>query len=117
MATYRKKVPIDLGVIELDANGRVRAFREKPTLEVDVSMGIYAMEPAALGLIPRNRYFGFDDLMRVALRKGVRPAVYRFQGQWYDIGRPADYEVAAEALSQHPTLYLPRPRARRRRGR
>jgi NDP-sugar pyrophosphorylase family protein len=118
VATYQKAVPIDLGVIDLDARNRVRGFREKPTLEVNVSMGIYVLEPEALKLIPAGRYFGFDDLMRAALARGTPPAIYRFDGSWYDIGRPSDYEVASAELARHRRLYLPgSTHTRRRRGR
>ncbi len=45
IATYRKQVNIDLGVID-SADGFVTGYREKPTLDYDVSMGIYVYEAA-----------------------------------------------------------------------
>jgi NDP-mannose synthase len=107
VATYKKPVPIDLGVIDFDAKGEVVAFREKPILEVSVSMGIYVLEPRALDLVPRGRYFGFDDLMTKALRKGAPPAIYHFRGRWLDIGRASDYEMASAELQKHRARFLP----------
>src|SRR3954464_9116684 len=40
IATHGKRVDIDLGVIE-SSDGLVTDYREKPTLQYDVSMGIY----------------------------------------------------------------------------
>ena len=59
VGTYHKKVQISLGVFELDAGRRIKGFREKPTLSLPCSMGIYALDPAVLEWIPRNRHFGF----------------------------------------------------------
>jgi NDP-mannose synthase len=108
VATYLKPVPIDLGVMDLDARGEVLAFREKPTIKVNVSMGIYVLEPQALALVPRGRYFGFDDLIAKAMARGVKPAIYRFAGRWLDIGRPSDYEVATAELQKRRARFLPR---------
>ena len=113
IATYRKPVPVDLGVIELNGRNEVTAFREKPTLEVNVSMGIYVFEPSLLELVPSGRYFGFDDLMARTLKRGIKPAIYRFNGRWLDIGRPSDYEVATAELQKHRSRFLPTRRRRR----
>ena len=54
VATYSKKIPIDLGVIE--SSGRaITGYREKPTLTYDVSMGVYAIKRGALDLIPEGK--------------------------------------------------------------
>jgi NDP-sugar pyrophosphorylase family protein len=111
VATYRKRVPIDLGVIDLDGDDEVVGFREKPTLEVSVSMGIYVLEPSLLKVIPSRRAFGFDDLMHLSLKKAAPPAIYRFSGRWLDIGRPSDYEVAALELQKHRAAFLPGEKA------
>ncbi len=116
VAAYRKPVSIDLGVIELDSQGQVVAFREKPTLEVTVSMGIYVLEPQALRLVPSGRHFGFDDLMTRALDRGIPPGIYLFAGKWLDIGRPSDYEVATAELQRHRARFLPDTRRRRLAG-
>lgn len=90
-----KKVHVDLGVLETQ-KGRVIEFREKPTLNYKVSMGIYCMEPEILELIPKGIAFGFDDLMHIMLERDLPVNTYHHDGQWIDIGRPADFKKAQE---------------------
>src|ERR1700761_7535288 len=51
VATQAKRVEIDLGVIE-NNNGLITGYREKPTIDYQVSMGIYVYEPRALEYLP-----------------------------------------------------------------
>jgi mannose-1-phosphate guanylyltransferase len=62
IATTMKPVDIDLGVLDTK-DGQVVAFREKPTLPMEVSMGLYIMNPDILEYIPKGVPFGFDNLM------------------------------------------------------
>jgi NDP-sugar pyrophosphorylase family protein len=76
----------------------VIAFREKPTQELDVSMGVYVFSRRLLQHVPANRPFGFDDLVLTLLRHQCPVHVYPFAGYWLDIGRPADYDKAIQDL-------------------
>ena len=46
VAVYSRKVHVDYGVMHLDSEGRLSGFEEKPTHEVKVSMGVYALNRA-----------------------------------------------------------------------
>jgi NDP-sugar pyrophosphorylase family protein len=107
IATYMKPVTISLGVLQVDEGRRVVGFAEKPTLHFPCSMGIYCMSPEVLGLIPKDRPFGFDDLMRVVLERGVESRAYPFEGTWMDIGRPEDFAAACELFEREPGRFLP----------
>jgi NDP-sugar pyrophosphorylase family protein len=101
IAGHRKKVTIDLGVMQLDPAGcRVLGYIEKPDQEYPVSMGIYVYEPRALDYIPRGRYFDFPSLVLTLLAQKEKVACYRSDDIWLDIGRPADYENAREVFEQ-----------------
>jgi NDP-sugar pyrophosphorylase family protein len=39
-------VKVDFGVLEYGSDLLLRSFREKPTYEIDVSMGIYCLNAA-----------------------------------------------------------------------
>lgn len=91
---FTKSVPIDLGVIETDGDGRVTNYVEKPTLTYDVSAGVYAFEPSVLRHIPRERRFDLPDLILELISVGERVITYPFDGMWLDIGRPDDYATA-----------------------
>ena len=64
VATYRREVNIDFGVLGYDDKTmRINSFEEKPTIQYDVSMGIYLLSRRCLEYIPHNEYFGFDNLV------------------------------------------------------
>jgi NDP-sugar pyrophosphorylase family protein len=98
IAVTQKPVTLDLGVLENHNNGQLTGFREKPTLEFQVSMGIYCMEPGVLDLIPKGVPFGFDNLMYEMLACNLPVHLYRHEGLWMDIGRQEDFCRAQEAF-------------------
>jgi NDP-sugar pyrophosphorylase family protein len=93
VATYRRDVHVDFGVLEVEGDRIVR-FTEKPTLEYRVSMGVYALAREPLGRYPAGQPLGFDQLMLDLLARGELAASYAFDGYWLDIGRPEDYDRA-----------------------
>ena len=103
IATHKRSIKIDYGMMQLDVMSRVRGFEEKPEIVSPVSMGIYVMEPAVLDHIPSGQYFDFPDLVRSLLAVEERVGAYLHDGLWFDIGRQEDYERAVEAWeSLHP---------------
>lgn len=95
VATYQRDVHVDFGVIDVDNDFNLAVeFREKPTYHFNVSMGVYAFNRRVLDFVPENRPFGFDNLMATLLNLQQPVNVYRYDGYWLDIGRPADYEKA-----------------------
>ena len=97
VAAYTREVQIDFGVLELTADaGRVVGFREKPTLDYTVSMGVYALSNRVLQRFEPGLPLGFDDLLLDQLSSGNPPQSYRYDGFWLDIGRPEDYDRANE---------------------
>jgi NDP-mannose synthase len=97
IATHRRSIKIDYGILHLDVRRRVRDFEEKPELASVVSMGIYVMEPAVLHFIPEGRPFDFPDLVHALLAAGAPVGAYEYDGLWFDIGRHEDYEQAVAA--------------------
>lgn len=106
VAVYQKTVPVSLGVCDVSHRRLITGFREKPTLVLPCSMGIYAFEPELLRLIPRERNFGFDDLMALCLSRDICVRAHPFEGVWMDLGRPEDYSSANEIFVEKPSLFL-----------
>jgi NDP-mannose synthase len=104
IATHERTIKIDYGVLYVDnadeAGSRVEAYEEKPEIASTVSMGIYALEPEALEYIP-DGYFDIPDLVHALLADGRRVGSYAYEGLWFDIGRPDDYAIAADAWSKN----------------
>lgn len=99
VATRKRLIKIDYGVVHVDeeANpgfGVISDWEEKPEIVSTVSMGVYALEPAALAYIPADGYFDLPDLVRTLMAAGEQVGVYRHDGLWFDIGRQEDYQEA-----------------------
>ena len=62
-----------------------------------VSMGIYVLNKKILKFIPKNKFFGFDDLMKRLLKNKIPINIKIHKGKWLDIGRPEDYEKALKS--------------------
>jgi NDP-sugar pyrophosphorylase family protein len=106
IAAHRRQVKIELGVIESDANRRVTAYTEKPTLDYAVSMGIYVFEPRVIDYIPPRQYFDFPNLVQVLLARGEKVNAFPFDGYWQDLGNPQDYEQAVQDFEKMRPEFL-----------
>jgi NDP-mannose synthase len=106
IATHKRSIKIDYGMLHLDVSSRVRAFEEKPEIVSPVSMGIYVMEPDVLDYIPKDGYFDFPDLVQALLAAEERVGAYLYDGLWFDIGRQEDYERAISAWDGYDHLDL-----------
>jgi NDP-mannose synthase len=101
IATHRRKVKIDLGVLELDENSVITNYLEKPETTYHVSMGIYVYEPRVLSYIPKGAYLDFPNLVKKLIEAKEKVVSYVTDCVWLDIGRPDDYARAQELFSQH----------------
>jgi NDP-sugar pyrophosphorylase family protein len=105
---YERQVTDEFGVLELNKDKQLVNFREKPTHNYCVSMGIYMVNKKSLEYIPENTYFGFDHLMYKMIEMKNHPLVKKFGGKWLDIGRPDDFEQAIEEFENNKPRYLPK---------
>jgi len=104
IATYAKRVSIDLGVID-SSDGYVTDYREKPKLDYDVSMGIYVYEARALDHLPESGPCQFPELVLALVEAGEKVAVFPSDAEWYDIGTFAEYERAVRDLEERPEAF------------
>jgi len=94
VALNKRVVNIDFGVIETDDENHVVGYKEKPTIDYLVSMGIYIFDKRILDYIEDDKYFDLPDLINRLIDNGEKVNGYIFDGYWLDIGRPDDYEKA-----------------------
>jgi NDP-sugar pyrophosphorylase family protein len=106
IATFRRRVAVDFGVVETGRDARLLAYHEKPSLSYRVSMGIYVFEPDVIRYLPRRGRLDFPDLIQRLLAAGRPVATYPFAGRWLDIGRPDDFTSAQTELARHRRRYL-----------
>lgn len=108
VAASTRRHTTDYGVLEVDASGRrLTGFREKPTSDFHVSMGVYVVDRRVVDGIPPTGPYGFDDLMLDLLARDAPVYVHQHPGYWLDIGRPDDYARAADEFGQLRARLLP----------
>jgi NDP-sugar pyrophosphorylase family protein len=107
VATYRREVHIEFGVLEQNQEHRITEFREKPTYSFDVNMGIYIFSRRILDYIPPGVPFGFDHLIQTLTTQHEAVYAYPHSGYWLDIGKPDDYSRSIETFEQHKDIFLP----------
>jgi NDP-mannose synthase len=100
VACHRKRVALDLGVLELGENGDVTGYIEKPQYVYPVSMGVYVYDRRALAHIPPNCHFDLPDLVLRLLAAGQRVACFESDALWLDVGRQADHSIAQEVFER-----------------
>jgi NDP-sugar pyrophosphorylase family protein len=98
ICTYNKEVTISLGVLELNGD-IVEDYIEKPTFKYSVSMGIYVMNRDIVEHIPKNEYFDLPTLIKKLISQKEPINVYKFEGEWHDIGREEDYKAVLDKFS------------------
>ena len=110
VATYRRELRSEFGVLDVDGPGgesRIVAFREKPTVAFQVSMGVYGVTRETLRRYTPGQVLGFDTLMLDLLAAGEWPGSDLFGGYWLDIGRPEDYDTANAQWPSMAPILLP----------
>ncbi len=107
IATYKREVQVGFGVLEVDEEGFLLGYTEKPTLNYTVSMGIYVVKYDALKYVPEGKHFDLPDLVQTLIERGERVVSYPFGGYWLDIGRPDDYAMAIEEFERRRQEFLP----------
>ncbi|MDQ4063749.1 MAG: NDP-sugar synthase [Actinomycetota bacterium] len=93
----------EYGVVEVDGEGNILAFQEKPKPEEAISTlantGIYVFEPGVFDYIPENTFFDFaQDVFPKLLEAEEKFVGYEGNFYWSDIGtleayRQAHYDV------------------------
>lgn len=95
ISSYQREQLNDFGVLKVNEDNSLTGFKEKPINKYQVSMGVYMANRQILQYIPKNKSFGFDDLMLELIKRKRKVKVKNHDGYWLDIGRPDDYEKAA----------------------
>ena len=103
IALHRVYDTSEFGVVEIDEEGNILGFQEKPDPKEAISTlanaGVYVFEPGVLEYVPENTFFDFaEDVFPRLLEAGERFVGYQGNFYWSDIGtleayRQAQYDV------------------------
>jgi mannose-1-phosphate guanylyltransferase len=102
--------PTPYGVVDLDADKRIRRFQEKPKREEAfsnlINAGVYALEREVLDYIGK----GFVSMEREVFPKILDKGMYgmEFEGYWIDCGRREDLLRAFWTLIGDETVQIDR---------
>ncbi len=93
----KRTVDIDFGVIQIDEQNKFSEWKEKPTLEYLVSMGMYVFEPSVISYLP-DGFFNVPDLIQALHDSDKKVQGFVHDGYWLDIGRLSDYQEACRVV-------------------
>lgn len=102
--------PTPYGVVDLDADKRIKRFQEKPKREEAfsnlINAGVYALEQEILDHIGK----GFVSMEREVFPKILDRGMYgmEFEGYWIDCGRREDLLRAFWTLMGNDTVHIDR---------
>jgi len=111
IAAHQKSVKIDLGILEVDAEGSLTGYVEKPTLHYPVSMGIYVYDSSVLSHIVPGEYLDFPSLVLRLVKAGETVKAWANDATWLDLGRHEDLLQATQLFGTGGHAFLPREAA------
>ncbi|HSG84076.1 MAG: NDP-sugar synthase [Nitrosopumilus sp.] len=94
MSLNEYKTNLEYGVINTSKTGKVLRWEEKPEIKVNINMGCYVMEPDVFSLIPKNKPYGMDDVIKKAMKKKKLVNGFITKKGFTDIGNKESYEQA-----------------------
>ncbi len=107
ISLHRRTVNIDYGVVDYDENNCLLGYKEKPSYNYDVSMGINVLNKQAISDIVRpGEYLDIPNLMTQLTESGKRVGCYQQECEWLDIGRIDDYQQATDIFESNRSLFL-----------
>ena len=96
MSLYDYKFNLKYGVIDTNNDGKVISWSEKPEYSAKINIGCYVMEPGVLQLIPKNKPYGMDSVIRKTLAKKKKVGSVISKKGFIDIGDKETYEKTNE---------------------
>jgi len=118
VSVITKEVPMEqvssYGIVVAEPDGKVKSFQEKPAQEEALSnlasTGIYIMEPAALDLIPKDKFFDIGaDLFPLLVEKQLPFYAQKRFFNWIDIGNVTDFWSVLQSVlkGEVAQMYVP----------
>ena len=103
MAVTEVDDPSEFGVVEIDGDGFIKSFQEKPSREEArsnlINAGIYVINKEIMDAVPEYTKYDFaKQLFPMLLAEGRKMKAHKISGTWLDIGRPADLHKANLAV-------------------
>jgi mannose-1-phosphate guanylyltransferase len=96
MSLNEYKTNFPYGVIETSKNGKVKSWNEKPEIKANINMGCYIMNSKVFSLIPKNKPYGMDEVIKKAMKRKSAVNSFITKKGFSDIGNKESYKKACE---------------------
>lgn len=106
VAALRREIPFDVGLVEMDSEGRMQAYVEKPKREVVFGMGVCCFDPEVCEHVTAGEAVAMPELLRRIREAGETVMCHCESCYWQDIGRPEDLRRASERFRRDRSLFL-----------
>ncbi len=108
IATCRRELAVDFGVVRAGPDGTLLGYDEKPALGLEVSMGINVLSARAVRAhVASGERLDMPDLLLRLRDRGERVVCRSLDAFWLDLGRVDDYRHAAELFRSRRAEFLP----------
>jgi mannose-1-phosphate guanylyltransferase len=95
IALCKVQDPSRYGVAELEGNGCIKCFIEKPSKEQAptnlINAGVYVLSPEIFNYIPKGKHVSMERDVFPVLAKEKKLYGHLINGLWIDIGKPDEY--------------------------
>lgn len=92
LVVAKKKNVVPYGVCEINNTNHVVNLKEKPTSNIFINTGLYIIGNKAVNLIPKKKFYDFNDLISLAIEKKFKIRAFQIKdNQWHDIGKWDEY--------------------------
>ena len=91
------------GVVNIDGLDII-SLEEKPVDRSHINAGIYALDPAVFDYLKPDQNCDMPNLFDQIRRSGNRTLAYPMHEPWLDIGRPDDFKLAENYVSDATAL-------------
>lgn len=106
IASHKRSVNIEYGVLVCNKEMELVDYQEKPVLNYLVSMGIYVVNTNLLQVIPKDTYYDFPTFVTDVKNKKHKIFLYSYEGYWKDLGNLSDINEAVEDYEADPCRFL-----------
>ena len=92
LVVAKKRNVVPYGVCEINNTNHIISLKEKPTSNIIINTGLYIIGNKTINLIPKNKFYDFNDLISLAIEKKFKIGAFKIRdNEWYDIGRWDEY--------------------------
>tara|TARA_Y100001970_G_scaffold66410_1_gene84820 strand:+ start:19569 stop:20645 length:1077 start_codon:yes stop_codon:yes gene_type:complete len=83
-----KSFKLSYGSCKIKKNGQLKKIEEKPNMNYLVNVGLYLLKPEIINLVPKNKLFDMDFLIKKVKNSRGKVGVFPItEENWYDTGQ------------------------------